>query len=281
MHIFTRQGKWVAPWNASDIYIMSKKGIRSVNATKDSGRWLEGLVLTACFMIWWTGDLLQSSTAVALWVPRCLSLVARSHHLLQMPTRIPPKNFSTVGSFFTCRWQAYLSSWDYSSRFARNICCQPTLTARIRCCERKKFRREMLPKKQAGSSYSRMNKYFFITRRPATFTKKFIVLFALEKFFLLNESTLQQWARLTTQKTLHSSKVCWYLLAIFRSLIYEISCSLRKVFASLTRPKLFQLRLMLKIDAGCCRRLFSFTQNETSFCSAGACVSTILLIKNT
>lgn len=146
MHIFTRQGEWVPPWNASDIYIMSKKGIRSVNTTTDSGRWLEGLVLTAGFMIWWTGDLLQSSTAVCLWVPRCWSLVARSHHLLQMPTRILPKNFSTVGSFFTCRWQTYLSSWDYSSRFARNICCQPTLTARIRCCERKKFRREMFPK---------------------------------------------------------------------------------------------------------------------------------------
>lgn len=130
MHIFTRQGEWVPPWNASDIYIMSKKGIRSVNTTTDSGRWLEGLVLTAGFMIWWTGDLLQSSTAVCLWVPRCWSLVARSHHLLQMPTRILPKNFSTVGSFFTCRWQTYLSSWDYSSRFARNICCQPTLTAR-------------------------------------------------------------------------------------------------------------------------------------------------------
>lgn len=65
-------------------------------------------------------------------------------------------------------------------------------------------------KKPHRSISARMNKYFLLLSDPQLSQKKFIV-FALE--VLLNEFKLQQWARLTTHKTLHSSK--WAFFAVF------------------------------------------------------------------
>lgn len=141
----------------------------------------------------------------------------------------PHRNFSTVGSFFTCRWQTYLFLLLLIIlRGARNniYATQRWLTHTMRRPDQMlrahKFQGDV-PKKKTLSqtqSASCVNKYFLLLSDPQLSQKRDFIVFVCVGSFA-------EWICLTTMSaphntvTLHSSNACFYF-AIFRSLIYEI-----------------------------------------------------------